>query len=152
MSKGLLHGIYRIDDTNNSTHAWVVTLRRHSGDLTEYFSDGKHGSAGQALDAALRRRDELHTLYPVRDQVARMTQLRRNNRTGVSGVYRWPADGSAVKGCFWGAQWPGPDGKARHKKFLISVHGEEGAKAKALAERRRALRSLQPAPIKKAPQ
>lgn len=57
MAKGLLHGIYRIDNDATSTHAWVVTLRRRSADLSEYFSDGVYGGPGPAWTASRATRN-----------------------------------------------------------------------------------------------
>ena len=51
-------------------------------------------------------------------------------------------NGQRSRRLYWEAQWPIGHGKAQHKKFSITNYGEEGAKRKALAARRVALKAL----------
>ncbi len=104
------------------------------------FSDGRHGGKRPAYRAAVAWVDEQRERYPLVPRRTRMTTLRRNNRSGVPGVYRWPADGRDTPGAYWGAQWVArPNDRPRRRKFSIALHGESAAKRLAAKTRRLAI-------------
>ncbi len=136
-------GITRIDHELSSTKAWYVTLNRVSGKLERTFSDGVYGGKEAAYQAAQEWRDQKVKSLPLMPRVMRVSVLRKNNRSGMAGVFRWPADGRDHKGAYWGVQWVETQrAKPVRKKFSIKRYGEQGAKLMAVSERESALASL----------
>ncbi|HSY26203.1 MAG TPA: AP2 domain-containing protein, partial [Burkholderiaceae bacterium] len=79
-------------------------------------------------------------LYPAASRVQRMTTLRSNNRSGVTGVYRWPASGENCVDAYWAVQWVESKlHKPKRRKFSIKRFGERKAKAMAVDARSTAL-------------
>jgi len=116
---------------------------RANGYAFKFFADGVHGGRLQAHNAAKRWISTMEKNIPRRARVDLMAYRRRNNRTGTSGVVRWPADGRMVPDAYWRAFWIENVNEPRHsRKFSVSAHGEQGARRKATAERRRFLKSL----------
>jgi hypothetical protein len=72
--------------------------------------------------------------------------LKKNNRSGVSGLMRVDrveiCKGRRQRKLYWEAQWPIGNGRARHRKFSILKYGEEEAYQLALAARATALQAL----------
>ncbi len=98
------------------------------------FSFYDYGGENEALVAALAYRDTLIRLIPpaLTHQVTH--RLSKRNTSGVVGVHRI----NAGKDSAWNASYEGPD-KRYAKKFRIAMHGEGGAKAKAMEWRQRFL-------------
>jgi len=114
--------------------------------LCARLSDGRHGGRQPAFQAAKLCRDALVTAHPPLSKPAYCAIRKKNNRSGISGLMRvdtWQVhNGRRSRRLHWEAQWPIGNGKARHQKFSITKYGEEGAKRKALAARRAALKAL----------
>ena len=138
--------IRRVDHEASSTHCWRVTVQRRKRIFVRDFSDGRHGGRQPALQAAQLYRDALINAHPPLTKPAYCAIRKKNNRSGISGLMRvdkWQVhNGRRARRLYWEAQWPIGNGKARHKKFSITKYGEEGAKRKALAARRAALKAL----------
>ena len=138
--------IHRVDHDASSTHWWRVTVQRRKRIFVRDCSDGRHGGRQPALQAAQLYRDALVNAHPPLSKPAYCAIRKRNNRSGISGLMRvdtWHVqNGRRSRRLYWEAQWPIGNGKSRHKKFAITKYGEEGAKRKALAARRAALRAL----------
>jgi hypothetical protein len=116
---------------------------RSNGSAVKFFSDSVYAGRRQALCAAKRWLSMKENDIPRRTRVELMSYRRRNNRTGTSGVIRWPADGRVVSDAYWRAFWiDSPNDRRRSKRFSIATHGEQGARTKALTVRRRFLKSL----------
>lgn len=138
-----MKGLIRIDCHVSRTHGWKAVIKRASGEVERLFSDGKHGGPEAAKVAAAAWLSSQWDKFPLIDRSARMAILRRNNRSGMAGVFRWPADGSDVPGAYWAAQWViEPSQSPKRKKFLISTHGESEAKRLAIAKRKQALQMI----------
>jgi hypothetical protein len=90
-------GITRIDHEASSTKAWHVALNRASGRLDRTFSDGVYGGKAAAYRAAIDWRDQAVAKSPLMPRIERVSAIRKNNQSGVSGVYRWPGDGGMAK-------------------------------------------------------
>lgn len=136
-------GLIRVECEVNRTVAWKAVIRRASGEIERYFSDGKYGGREAAYVAAATWLATQWAKFPLMSRVKRVSIVRRNNRSKEPGVFRWPADGRGVPGAYWGAQWvPVPGGKPKRKKFLVATYGEHGAQQLASAERKRALRAM----------
>jgi hypothetical protein len=138
--------IRRVDHDASSTHCWRVTVQRRKRIFVRDFSDGRHGGRQPAFQAARLCRDALINAHPPLSKPAYCAIRKKNNRSGISGLMRvdkWQVqNGRRSRRLYWEAQWPIGNGKAQHKKFSISKYGEEGAKRKALAARRAALKAL----------
>ncbi len=140
-----MYAIYRIDHEASRTHSWHVTVQRRGQIFSRYFSDGKHGGKRCALQAAKAYRDSLVEQYQPLSRKEFCLIRKKNNRSGVSGVTRHEVPGrtpTSPRRCFWLAQWPIGDGKARQRKFSVKRHGERGAYLKAIQARSRALARL----------
>jgi hypothetical protein len=138
--------IRRVDHDASSTHCWRVTVQRRKRIFVRDFSDGRHGGRQRAFQATRLYRDALINGHPPLSKPAYCAIRKKNNRSGISGLMRvdtWQVqNGRRARRLYWEAQWPIGNGKARHKKFFITKYGEEGAKRKALAARRAALKAL----------
>ncbi len=138
--------IHRVDDEASRSHGWRVTVRRRTRVFRRTFSDGPHGGSPQALQAAQAYRDALIEAHPPLSLPVYCAILKKNNRSGISGlarVDRWElVRGHRVHRLHWEAQWPIGNGKSQHKKFSIPKYGEEAAYEQALAAREQALRAL----------
>lgn len=134
-------GIHRV--VHGHTKGWSAVIRRASGEQTKLFSDNVHGGRIKAYKAASRWYEETAPLYPLKTRLHRITTIRRNNRSGVCGVYRWPADGSTIHGAYWGCQWVDkPNSIPMRRKFSIAFYGEHGAKELAIKARKSAIEVL----------
>jgi hypothetical protein len=138
--------IRRLDHEASGTHCWRVTVQRQSRIHRRSFSDGQHGGRAQALQAAQAYRDQLVHTYPPLAMPVYCAILKKNNRSGVSGLLRVDrvevCRGKRQRKLFWEAQWPIGNGRSRHRKFSILKYGEEGAYQRALAARDTALLAL----------
>lgn len=124
-----------------------MTVQRQAHIYREEFSDGKYGSCQQALAAAEAYRDALLRAHPPFSKPDYCAILKKNNRSGVSGltrVDRWELNrGRRVRRLYWEVQWPIENGRSRHRKFSILKYGEEEAFQLALAARETALEALE---------
>ena len=143
-----MYGISRIDDDRHHTHAWRVSLRRQGKALVGNFPDRKFGGSGAALDAAQSYRDELLKNYPplTRQEFARIR--RRNNTSGVTGVFRYSkkyqlANGTIRESWYWGAQWPTDSGEFKSVNYAVKQYGEEMARRLAIEARRAGLERVE---------
>ena len=138
--------IRRVDHEASSTHCWRVTVQRRKRIFVRDFSDGRQGGRRRAFQAARLCRDALINAHSPLTKPAYCAIRKKNNRSGISGLMRvdkWQVqNGRRARRLYWEAQWPIGNGKARHQKFSITKYGEEGAKRKALAARRAALKAL----------
>ena len=140
--------IYRIDHEPSQTHSWFVTVQRRGRVYHRHFADNVYGGKRYALDAAeLYRNRLIARLRPMtRREVCQI--VKKNNRSGISGVTRVDAmetvRGRPRRRRYWLAQWPIGSGKAKTRKFSISQYGEQEAFRRAVQARRKALRALAP--------
>ncbi len=138
--------IHRVDHDASYTHGWRVTIQRKTLIYREEFSDGRYGGCQQALEAAEAYRDAMLQAHPPLSKPEYCAILKRNNKSGVSGltrVDRWELRrGRRVRRLCWEVQWPIENGRSRHRKFSILKYGEEGAYQLALAARETALQAL----------
>lgn len=129
-------GITRVDDDRKHSHGWKATVSRLSGRAQRLFGDKTHGSRKAAYEQAVAWVNEQFKKYPANRRVDYINFLRRNNRSGVPGVYRYPADGSDRPGAYWGTKWVvSPNTPPKQRKFSIAVYGESQAKWLAIQAR-----------------
>lgn len=116
-----------------------MTIQRRGKIYTWHFTDSVYGGKRKALDAAKVYRDSLlASLRPFTH--IEYCQIKKNNRSGISGVTRiaaWETHrGRRLYRRYWLAQWPIKPGKAKTKKFSIKQYGERGAYRRAVRARR----------------
>jgi len=137
-----IYGISRVDDGKKSKHCWIVHIERRRRVWHRTFSDGVYGGKTHALRAARAFRDELlASSFPMtRAEYAAIR--RKNNRSGVAGVFRRGHDGNPVDPANWMAFWTTPDGKRATRKFSIAKYGEKTAFKRAKDTRKEALAAM----------
>lgn len=143
-----MYGISRMDDSTHRTHAWRVSLRRHGRSLVKNFPDKKYGGSRLALMAAMQHRDELLVLHPPISRKEFSSAPRRNNRTGITGVYKYVKtyplrNGGFGESWYWEANWPTQQGQSRRASFGVKRYGEDMAKQLAIRARERGMREVQ---------
>jgi hypothetical protein len=136
-------GVYRIRHGRGRSDAWAAIIRRVSGDAAGVFTDSVYGGSKQAYRAAVAWYEAMEPRYPAATRVQRMVTLRSNNRSGITGVYRWPATGENRVGAYWAAQWVESEWeRPKRRKFSIALYGERKARRLAIEARDSALAQL----------
>lgn len=134
-------GLSRFDYEEKGEHGYLVNLSRQGVKYVHRFSDGVLGGKREALKAARAWREEVIARHaPLsRQQYAQI--LRRNNTSGVPGVYAIKNPEGEVTG--WSASWLQP-GSNRYliRKFANSVHGAVRAKQLAITARESGIAEL----------
>lgn len=143
-----MYGISRIDDDSQNTHAWRVSLRRRGKALVKNFPDKKCGGKPDALAAARKYRDQLLEQYPPLTRKEFASVRRRNNKTGITGVYRYAktyrlADGREKEHWYWEAHWPTESGQHESVSYSVNNYGEDLARRLAIRARERGLSQVQ---------
>jgi len=142
-----MYGISRIDDDVYRTHAWRVSLRRHGKALVRNFADKKCGGKRKALQMAKLYRDQLLASHPPMSRKEFAEIRRRNNNTGITGVYKYAKkyllkDGRERATWYWEANWPTVRGESANANFSINEYGEAVAKQLAIRAREEGLKKL----------
>lgn len=142
-----MYGVSRIDDEKRCSHAWRVSLCRRGRRFVRNFSDKKLGGKANALAQAKLYRDELLHKYPPLTRKEFATKKRRNNKSGISGVYTYAKrfqlrDGSYGETWYWEANWPTQRGESRRAAFSVKRYGNTVARQMAIRARERGLQPL----------
>lgn len=142
-----MYGISRIDDDSHHTHAWRVSLRRRGKRLVRNFPDKKYGGRCEALLAAKAHRDALLEQYPPITRKEFSSVRRRNNQSGITGVYRYAkkyclADGREKETWYWEAHWPTEMGRFQRISFSVNDYGEDLARRLAIRAREQGVKQL----------
>jgi hypothetical protein len=142
-----LYGISRIDDDAYRTHAWRVSLCRRGTRHVKNFADKKCGGKGRALQQAKAYRDSLLLEHPPLSRREFCTILRSNNKSGITGVYRYAKsfklkNGTVKENWYWEAHWPTEQGAASHIAFPVNEYGENKARKLAIQAREQGVRQL----------
>lgn len=117
-------------------------MRRGKG-VYKHFADSNFGGKTKALIAAKAWRDQVVKSVSDVDYVLWRRQKRsRPSSSGIVGVGRYEVQYEASRHPVWEASWQDADGRRHSRRFFISVHGEKGAKAQAVAARREAMEGL----------
>ncbi|MFK3781353.1 hypothetical protein [Agrobacterium sp. NPDC089420] len=129
----------RREEASGAHHGagWWVSLRRRGHRIVKLFKDSVYGSGGAAYRQARAYRDAIILAIPPATNHGQAVLLRKNNRSGISGVRRVEtADGDA-----WQATLTTREGQ-RKENFSIARFGEEAAKSMAITQRRKWLKAL----------
>ena len=142
-----MYGISRIDTEQFRTHAWRVKLVRRGQVYVKNFPDKRFGGKGKALVQARTYRNELLAKHPPISRQEFCSILRRNNRTGITGVYRYAKsfvlkNGTVKESWYWEATWPIGKGRQYHQAFSVNDLGETKAKQLAIHAREDALAAV----------
>lgn len=109
--RNALYGISRIDNDRDHTHAWRVSLRRRGTVYVKSFADTKCGGKQESLAQAKAHRDRLVEQHPPLSRQEFCAVLRSNNKTSMTGVYRYSKNytlknGEIVRYWYWEATRP----------------------------------------------
>lgn len=116
---------------------WWVSLRRRGHRIVRLFKDSVYGSGDAAYRQARAYRDAIILAIPPATNHEQAVLLRKNNRSGISGVRRVEtADGDV-----WQATLMTNEGQKR-ENFSVARLGEEAAKSMAITQRRNWLKAL----------
>ena len=142
-----MYGISRIDDDIYHTHAWRVSLCRRGKRHVKNFADKKWGGKGRALEHAKQYRDALVHKYPPLSRKEFCSILRSNNKSGITGVYKYAKsfalkNGTIKENWYWEANWPTQESESAHVAFSVNTYGEEFARQLAIRARQRGMRGL----------
>ena len=143
-----MYGISRMDNDEHHTHAWRVSLRRRGKMYVKNFPDKKYGGKRSALRLAKDYRDDILKKFPPLTRKEFSSILRSNNRSGVTGVYKYAkkytvADSREIKTWYWEAHWPTEPGKSNSVSFSIKEFGEDAARSMALRARKKGMKKVE---------
>lgn len=131
----------RVYRTSFPFEGWKVQIRILGDRYNRFFSDAEFGSAEIAREAALAFANEDSVSRGKLLGLQRRFNCKVNNRSGVVGVARY--EGGSRRGPFWVAYITDPaTGRRSSRTFSVSRHGEETARAQAIAWRQEAAREL----------
>ena len=134
------YGVYRIEKISTrglQLRFWLATLSRQQKVIARQFHDGVYGGEQAALLMARSYRDALLRLIPPQTQLQVNAKPRSTNTSGTPGVHGIRRHGKLVA---WSARLE-MNGQKWLKSFSIAHHGEESAKALAIAARMQMLRN-----------
>lgn len=114
-----------------NTDGWQVRLRRNNQAHSKFFPLRKFDSENAALEAAIQYRDALLAIAPPPLPGANIV-----SKSPDVGVRYYKQENS------WQAQWVGPDGKRKSRRFSIKKHGSLRAKQLARIARMRGVARL----------
>jgi hypothetical protein len=143
-----MYGISRIDDEGHRIYAWRVSFSRRGKRYVKNFPDKKWGGKRKALIGAKAYRDSFLEQNPPLSRKEFCSIIRSNNKTGITGVYRFSKsfklkNGQIKESWYWEATWPAGDSKQSHITFPVNELGERKAKKMAIDARRSALEKLE---------
>lgn len=139
------YGISRIEQGGD---AWRVSLCRQGQRFVRNFHDSTCGGREAALEAARQYRDEIICNHPPTSRRQFAEVRRRNNRTGITGVYRFAKryrlrDGTQRETWYWEANWPTERGKSGKATFSVNRYGEDLARQLAIRARAAGLAAVE---------
>jgi hypothetical protein len=137
-----LHCIVRIDvDEPKKQHCWEVKIIRPRNSFHRSFSDSKYGGNEEALEAAIKCRDEELKTRPAMNSYEQAIKPKKTNRSGIVGV-RWGEKVVSRGNKEWTyPAWivtgtPESGGKTKTKHFVADVYGgKKKAFAAAVSQR-----------------
>ncbi len=138
-----LQNIVRETESPKNAGGWKVAIQRRGTRKSKSFADSKYGGKAKALAAPKAYRDSVLATVT---NVAYERWLRENkhppNTSGIIGVARYRIRSGRKMAVVWDAFWGDVDGTRHRRRFYVSAYGEKGAKARACAARRDAMKEL----------
>jgi hypothetical protein len=141
--------ISRID--SKKAVGWYVRVKFNRKNHTKFFSDSLHGGKSDALEAAIRWRNEKEKELgkPRTDRVV-IASFEGNNTgyTGVNRTQKWTGarnkNGDPLPNFspVYAVSWSPKPGTVRGTSFSINKYGEEEARRKAIELRKRMERKI----------
>lgn len=124
------------------THGHQVRIMRKGKAVSKFFSDSHYGGKRKSLDAARKYRDSLVNKLGPADTGPHDDPSARNT-SGIVGVRRREAVRDTSKWTyyhyFWEASWTDENGERQKRNFSVNKYGEQEAKKKAIAARKRGI-------------
>lgn len=131
------YGLNREEANERRGAGWWVSLRRRGHKIIRLFKDSIYGSDDEAYHQARAFRDAIIEAIPPATNQEQAVLLRKNNKSGISGVRRV----ETREGDVWQATLMTNEGQKK-ESFSVSKFGEEAAKSMAIAQRRKWLKDL----------
>lgn len=140
-------GIFRLFSPVRGGYYFHVMLRRNGKLYQKDFFEKRCGGGPNAFKLAQAWRDTIIAEHPAMSMAQFCSIVRRNNTSGVPGVYRTVKGSTgqkrAVSPCaYWQARIPLGDGKIRIQNFSVRTYGENETKQHAIDARMHGLRQL----------
>jgi hypothetical protein len=130
------YAISRTDDRRGGA-VYIAAVKRQGLRVSKNFAVSVYGNEKAALKEARCWRDRVLALLPPMTYQRVRTVVRRNNTSGVPGVYRTVK----ASGAYWVASSESDKGK-KSKSFSVGTHGEEDARQLAIDARHSMLQSV----------
>ncbi|NTE88773.1 AP2 domain-containing protein [Agrobacterium rubi] len=131
------YGLNREEANERRGAGWWVSLRRRGHKIVRLFKDSIYGSDEAAYIAARAYRDAIIEAIPPATNHEQAVLLRKNNKSGISGVRRV----ETREGDVWQAMLTTNE-SVKRENFSVSKFGEQAAKSMAIAQRRKWLAAL----------
>lgn len=131
------YGLHREEANERRGAGWWVSIRRRGHKIVRLFKDSIYGSDDAAYAQARAFRDAIIEAIPPATNQEQAVLLRKNNKSGISGVRRVETRDGDV----WQATLMTNDGQKR-ENFSVPKFGEQAAKSMAIAQRREWLKAL----------
>lgn len=131
------YGLHREGANERRGAGWWVSLRRRGHKIVRLFKDSVYGSEEATYSAARAYRDAIIEAIPPATNHEQAVLLRKNNKSGISGVRRVETRDGDV----WQAMLTTNE-SIKRENFSVSKFGEETAKSMAIAQRRKWLAAL----------
>lgn len=131
------YGLNREEANERRGAGWWVSLRRRGHKIVRLFKDSVYGSDEATYSVARAYRDAIIEAIPPATNHEQAVLLRKNNRSGISGVRRVETRDGDV----WQVMLTTNESLKR-ENFSVSNFGEQAAKSMAIAQRRKWLAAL----------
>ncbi|UHS55586.1 hypothetical protein [Agrobacterium vaccinii] len=131
------YGLNREEANERRGAGWWVSLRRRGHKIVRLFKDSIYGTDEAAYIAARAYRDAIIEAIPPATNHEQAVLLRKNNKSGISGVRRV----ETREGDVWQAMLTTNE-SVKRENFSVSKFGEQAAKSMAIAQRRKWLAAL----------
>jgi len=132
-----MKSISRIDQVEKSHHGYYVRVNFRGKQYRKFFSDKKYGGSEEALEEAVRHRNQLEEEIGKPRTDRRVQANTDGDRVGVR-RYQKPTrrNGKVYYSDVYEVSWCPEPGQVRRKTFYIGKLGEREAKRRAYSLRR----------------
>lgn len=140
-------GILRLDYPEKHLVGYRTTVGWRGKRYDKFFSDTTYGDRLSSLDAAIQWRNqrERELGKPRTERLVYSSMNRGRPGTGVLGVRRITINHTS----YYQAQWLGPTGERKTRKFSVTKYGEREARRLAILARRQGERERWNSPFER---